>query len=116
MSQHIPEQFDSLPIWLRIWHLIGDPQKGIEPLIPISRTMLYDRIKSGRFPAPDHRFGERIAAWHKDQIRPFVIFAGCDGGPDHPPEDEAARTDMANRFSRGPHTPKATPRIPRKKK
>lgn len=99
-------QFDSLPIWLRIWHLTGDQKKGIDPLLPFGRAALYERIKDGRFPAPDHRFGERIAVWHRDQIRPFVVFAECDGVADHQNDAGTARPADTGTAAPGPHTPK----------
>lgn len=68
----------SLPAtdFIRIEQIIGNKKKGIPPLIPFSRATLYSRIKDGRFPPPDKRFGERIAVWHVDTIRRFIERAG----------------------------------------
>lgn len=39
--------------------------------IPISRSTLYKRIKEGKLPKPSKKYGERIAAWNVQEMRPF---------------------------------------------
>lgn len=56
--------------FVRLKQIIGDPKRGIPPLIPVSRAHWYEGIKQGRFPAPDKRFGERISVWNVADILP----------------------------------------------
>ncbi len=58
--------------YLRIWDILGDKRRGIPPLLPISRTVWYDGIKAGIYPAPVHPtagLGGRVAAWRVEDIR-----------------------------------------------
>lgn len=56
---------------LRIHQIIGDPDKGIQPLIPIGRTAWYNGIKRGIYPKPV-RIGPRIVAWKAADIRKLI--------------------------------------------
>lgn len=56
---------------LRIHQIIGDPDKGIEPLIPIGRTAWYAGMKRGIYPKPV-RIGPRIVAWKASDIRKLI--------------------------------------------
>jgi len=53
--------------FLRIWQIIGDPKRGIEPLLPISRSTFLSGVKSGKYPKPV-KLGERTSAWRKADI------------------------------------------------
>lgn len=55
---------------LRMKQIIGDPKATppIEPIIPISRSGVYHRIKDGTFPAPV-KLGPRTVAWRESDIR-----------------------------------------------
>lgn len=67
-------KFQPLPDigFVRLEQIIGDPKKGIPPRIPVSRATWYQGIKSGRFPAPDKRFGDRISVWNVKKIRKLI--------------------------------------------
>lgn len=52
---------------LRIWQIIGDPKRGIEPLLPIGRSSWLAGVKSGKYPAP-LKLSERTTAWRKADI------------------------------------------------
>jgi predicted DNA-binding transcriptional regulator AlpA len=56
---------------LRIHQIIGDPDRGIEPLIPVKRTSWYAGIKRGDYPKPV-RIGPRLVAWRSSDIRKLV--------------------------------------------
>jgi predicted DNA-binding transcriptional regulator AlpA len=51
----------------RIWQIIGDPKRGIEPLLPIGRSTFLAGVKSGKYPAPV-KLSERTTAWRKADI------------------------------------------------
>jgi len=56
-------------IFYRIWHILGDKNANppIPPIIPISRSSFYARIKEGKFPAP-LRISARVSAWRGEDI------------------------------------------------
>lgn len=56
---------------LRLSEIIGSKKRGIEPILPISRSAWYLGIKSGKFPKP-LRLGERTAAWRESDIQKIV--------------------------------------------
>lgn len=59
--------------FFRLIQIIGDPKKGIPGIIPVSRSVWYDGIKSGRHPAPIPREKfERAAMWRKADILALV--------------------------------------------
>jgi len=66
-AQLTPKQSIALLSYFRIWHIIGDNQRGIEPLLPISRSTFLAGVKSGKYPQPV-KLGERTTAWRKADI------------------------------------------------
>lgn len=55
---------------IRIERIIGNPKRGIEPLIPIGRTAWYAGIAAGRYPQPV-KLG-RASAWRVEEIRKLI--------------------------------------------
>lgn len=53
--------------FLRIWNIVGDKKRGIEPLLPIGKTSFLEGVKSGKYPKPV-KLGERTTAWRKADI------------------------------------------------
>ncbi|WP_367155695.1 helix-turn-helix transcriptional regulator [Methylomonas sp. HYX-M1] len=53
--------------YLRIWHIVGDRKRGIEPLLPVGRSTFLAGVKSGKYPKPV-KLGERTTAWRKADI------------------------------------------------
>jgi prophage regulatory protein len=53
--------------YLRIWQIVGDRKRGIEPLLPVSRSTFLAGVKSGKYPKPV-KLGERTTAWKKADI------------------------------------------------
>ena len=52
---------------LKLRQIIGDPKKGIAPLIPVSRSAWYAGVRQGKFPQPV-KLGQRAVAWRSDAI------------------------------------------------
>ena len=52
---------------LRIWQIVGDKKRGIEPLLPIGKTTFLNGVKTGKYPKPV-KLGERTTAWRKADI------------------------------------------------
>ncbi len=40
--------------------------------IPVSKSTLYKWIAEGKFPKPTKKFGDRIAVWDVQEIRPLL--------------------------------------------
>lgn len=65
--------------YLRLWQIIGDKKRGIEPLLPVSRSAFYAGIKSGKYPAPI-KLSERTSAWRKSDILALLESFGLSTG------------------------------------
>lgn len=57
--------------FLRLKQIIGDDEKGIPPLVPVSRTAWCKGVKSGRFPAPAKKVG-RLVFWRDSDIQALI--------------------------------------------
>lgn len=57
--------------FLRLPQIIGDPKRGIPPIIPIGKSAWWDGVKTGRFPRPV-KLGPRVTAWRVEDIRALV--------------------------------------------
>lgn len=57
---------------LRLTQIIGDKKKGIEPIIPISRTSFYNGVADGIYPRPVKLSGGRTSAWRESEIMAVV--------------------------------------------
>jgi len=68
-AQRLPETG-----FLRLPQIIGDPQKGLPPIIPVKKTCWWDGVKSGRFPKPV-KLGPRVTAWRVEDIRALIAAA-----------------------------------------
>ncbi|MFA5919786.1 MAG: AlpA family phage regulatory protein [Methylococcaceae bacterium] len=53
--------------FLRIWQIVGDRKRGIEPLLPIGRTSFLNGVKAGKYPK-SVKLGERTTVWRKSDI------------------------------------------------
>ncbi|WP_026601037.1 helix-turn-helix transcriptional regulator [Methylomonas sp. 11b] len=62
--------------YLRIWQIIGDRKRGIEPLLPVGRSTFLAGVKSGKYPKPV-KLGERTTAWRKADI--LALLDSVDG-------------------------------------
>ena len=65
--------------YLRIWQIVGDRKRKIEPLLPIGRSTFLAKVKSGEYPQPV-KLGERTTAWRKSDIMALLdSFGGGQG-------------------------------------
>ena len=55
----------------RLAQILGDPKKGIPPIIPVSRATWYRGIKEGKFPKP-HYLGSMTAVWLLSDIQKLI--------------------------------------------
>jgi len=62
---------------LKLRQILGDPEKGIAPLIPISRSAWYLGIAEGRFPQPV-KLGKRAVAWRATDIQALLVKPGSE--------------------------------------
>lgn len=53
--------------FLRLPQIIGSADRGIPPIIPVSRTTWFAGVKAGRFPKPV-RLAPRVTAWRASEI------------------------------------------------
>nr|WP_256969461.1 AlpA family transcriptional regulator [Crenothrix polyspora] len=61
---------------LRMYQIIGDPERGIAPLLPISRTSFLNGVASGRYPKKIKH--GRSSFWKASEI--FECLAKIEGG------------------------------------
>lgn len=64
----LPDDDDAL---IRASDLLGDRARGIPPILPMSRTTLFVRVRAGDFPLPV-RLGARAVAWRAGDIRAWL--------------------------------------------
>lgn len=57
--------------FVRLSQILGDKDKGIPPIIPISRSTWWAGVKSGRFPK-SVKFSARITCWRIEDIRALI--------------------------------------------
>lgn len=58
---------------LRLWQIIGSPGRGVPPLLPVSRTRLYQLVAEGTFPAPIKiGTGSRSSFWRSEDVAQFL--------------------------------------------
>ncbi len=62
--------------YLRIWQIVGDRKRGIEPLLPVGRSTFLAGVKSGKYPKPV-KLCERTTAWKKADI--LALLENMDG-------------------------------------
>lgn len=56
---------------LRIEHIIGNPKKGILPMIPVGRSAWWAGVKEGKYPQPI-KIGERVTVWKYSDIQKLI--------------------------------------------
>lgn len=71
-------KFKQLPEtgFLRLSQIIGDKEKSIPALIPISRSTFLKRVKDGIYPLPI-RLGRRSVAWRIQDIFELIEKIGA---------------------------------------
>lgn len=56
---------------LRLSDVIGDRRRGVQGIFPVSRSVWYDGIKTGRYPKPV-KLSERTVAWRSTDIAKLI--------------------------------------------
>ncbi len=59
---------------LRLSQIIGDRNKGITPIVPVSRSAWWLGIKQGRYPK-GRKLSERVTVWTCAEIRALIARA-----------------------------------------
>ena len=57
--------------FLRLAQIIGDPKRGITPIIPICKSNWWAGVKTGRYPK-SVKLGPRTTAWRVEDIRELI--------------------------------------------
>lgn len=57
--------------YVRLPQIIGDPDNGIPPVIPVSRATWWRKVKTGEYPAGVLQ-GARIRMWSVESIRALL--------------------------------------------
>ena len=52
--------------------ILGDPKRGIPPIVPVGKTHWWDMVKKGVYPQPVKNLGKRITAWKVEDIRALI--------------------------------------------
>lgn len=61
------QPIDAAPGLLRIWQIVGDKKRGLEPILPIDKSTFLAKVRSGEYPKPV-KLGEKTTAWRKSDI------------------------------------------------
>ncbi len=56
---------------VRLSQILGDKDKGIPPIIPISRSAWWAGVRSGRYPQPV-KLSPKCTCWHVEDIRALI--------------------------------------------
>jgi hypothetical protein len=56
---------------LRISQILGNPKKGLPPIIPVSATTWWKGVKEGKFPRPV-KLSYGVTCWRSEDIRALV--------------------------------------------
>ena len=56
--------------FLRLVHIIGDPRRGIAPVIPVSKSTWWEGVKTGRYPEPIRHHG--VTMWRVKDIKSLI--------------------------------------------
>lgn len=77
MQNHTIQQDATVLGYFRIWQIVGDKKRGIEPLLPIGRSTFLAGVKTGKYPAPV-KLGKKTTAWKKaDILKLLESFGGA---------------------------------------
>jgi hypothetical protein len=66
MQNQIPEAG-----FMRLAQIIGNPKRGLPPLIPVSRSTFYQWVREGKAPKPI-RLSHGVSVWFAKDIRALI--------------------------------------------
>ena len=63
--------------FLRLSQIIGNPkaEPPIPPIIPVSKSTWWAKVKSGLYPRPVKILGPKITVWRVEDIRQLISMA-----------------------------------------
>jgi predicted DNA-binding transcriptional regulator AlpA len=53
--------------FLRASQIVGDRQRGLAPLVPVSKTCLWQWVKAGKFPQPI-KLADNVTVWKASDV------------------------------------------------
>lgn len=56
---------------VRLSQILGNKEKGIPPIVPVSRSSWWAGVKSGRYPQP-LKLSPKCTCWHVEDIRALI--------------------------------------------
>lgn len=64
----------SLPAtgYIRLAQLIGNPKKGVAGILPVSRSVFYENLRSGRYKLTPVKLSERCTAYRVEEVRALL--------------------------------------------
>lgn len=76
--QHQPNQAATIPNdgYMRVWHIVGDKKRGIQGVLPISRSSFLAGVKSGRYQVNPVKLGDRSTGYKVEEIRALLARFG----------------------------------------
>jgi len=71
-------QAATLPLegYARIWHIVGSRKKGIQGVLPMSRSAFLAGVKSGKLKINPVKLGERTTGYRVEEIRALIAELG----------------------------------------
>ena len=55
------------PRLLRVWQICGDKKRGVNPLVPISRSAWWIGVRTGRYPK-GFLLSPGVRVWRSDEV------------------------------------------------
>lgn len=62
---------------IRLTEIVGDPARGVKPLIPVGKSTWWDGVRAGHFPQPVKLPGCKATFWRKSEV--LALLAGAGG-------------------------------------
>lgn len=60
---------------VRLSQILGNKEKGIPPIVPVSKSGWWAGVKTGRYPQPV-KLSAKITCWRVEDIRALIARAG----------------------------------------
>ena len=62
---------------IRLSEIVGDPARGVKPLLPIGKSTWWEGVRAGHFPQPVRLPGCKATFWKKHEV--LALLAGAGG-------------------------------------
>lgn len=62
--------------YARIWHVVGSRKKGIQGVLPMSRSSFLKGVKDGKLNIKPVKLGERTTGYKVEEIRALIAELG----------------------------------------